>query len=358
MSKLLRSLFLLTVMAGALFIYPIQTAYAIAIPAEINKQFTPILIDAGAISVLRVTVFNPNTFSLTNTSWTDNLVGVQPGLSIAPPGLINNTCGGTVIAVPGTTALSLTGGSVPAQVQTTPGECYVEINVTSMISGNLINTIPANNLNASGNDGGTTVSISNTTPASATLTVVAVTPPTLSKGFAPNTISMGDVSTLTITVNNNDTNTNLTGTSFTDTLPAGVILATPPFGATPLTNCGGAALLTAMAGGNTIALTNATVTPNLNCVVTVNVTSSTQNAYVNTIPAGPGGPGSIKTDQGVTNTGPASATLNVQPINIAKQFNPAAFQAGGTSTLTITVQNPTASAYTCQIRCLSCPMPT
>ena len=108
MSKLLRSLFLFIVLAGSLFVYPVQTAFALAIPAEINKQFTPILIDAGAISVLRVTVFNPNTtFPLTNASWTDNLVGVQPGLSIAPPGLINNTCGGIVTAVPGTTTLSL-----------------------------------------------------------------------------------------------------------------------------------------------------------------------------------------------------------------------------------------------------------
>ena len=157
---------------------------------------------------------------------------------------------------------------------------------------------------------------------------------------------MGNVSTLTITINNNDTDTNLTGTSFTDTLPAGVVLANPPFGATALTNCGGSALLAATAGGNTIALTNATVTPSQNCVVTVNVTSNAQNSYINTIPAGPGVPGSIVTDQGVTNANPASATLNVQPINIAKQFNPTSFQAGGTSTLTITLQNPTASTYT------------
>ena len=201
-------------------------------------------------------------------------------------------------------------------------------------------------MNANGNDGGTPVTISNTTPASATLTVVAVLPPSLSKGFAPNTISMGNVSTLSITINNNDTNTNLTGTSFTDTLPAGVVLANPPFNGTGLTNCGGSASLAATAGGTTIALTNATVTPSQNCVVTVNVTSATQGVYVNTIPAGPGGPGSIRTDQGVTNNSPANATLNVQPINITKQFGTSSFQAGGTTTLTITVQNPTASNYT------------
>lgn len=346
MSKLTRSLFLSIVLTGALFGYPVQTVHAIAIPAEINKQFTPILIDAGGTSVLRVTVFNPNIFELTNASWTDNLVGVQTGLSIAPPGLVNNTCGGDVTAVPGTTTLSLNGGTVPPQVQSTPGECYVEINVTSITAGNLINTIPAGNLNANGNDDGTPVVISNTTPASATLTVVAVLPPSLSKGFSPSTITMGNVSTLSITINNNDSNTNLTGTSFTDTLPVGVVLANPPFSGTGLINCGGSASLTATAGGNTIALSNATVTPSQNCIVSVNVTSSTQGAYENTIPAGPGEPGSIKTDQGVTNNNPASATLNVQPITITKQFGVGSFQAGGTNTLTITVQNPTASNYT------------
>ena len=320
---------------------PVQ---ALSIPAEVNKQFTPIFIDAGGVSVLRVSIFNPNTFQLTNASWSDNLVGVQPGLSIANPAGINNTCGGSVVALPGMTTLSLSGGTVPAQVGATPGECFVEVNVTSATAGNLINTIPTNNLVSSGNDGGTPVTITNTTPASATLTVIAVTPPSLNKGFVPNTISMGNVSTLSITINNNDSNTNLTGTSFTDTLPANVVLANP---VTPtLTNCGGAASLAAIAGGNTIALTNATVTPNLNCVVTVRVTSATQGAYINTIPAGPAGPGSIRTQQGVTNASPASATLNVQPINVTKQFYATSFQAGGTSTLTITLQNPTASTYT------------
>ncbi len=323
-----------------------QTVYAFAFPAEINKQFTPILIDSGGISVLRVTVFNPNTFPLTNASWTDNLAGIQSGLSIAPPGLVNNTCGGTVTAAPGTTTLALSNGTVPAQVQSTPGECYVEINVTSLTPGNLINTIPAGNLRANGNDGGTPVDITNTTPASATLTVVALAPPTLSKVFNPSTITMGGVSALSIRINNNDSDTNLTGTSFTDTLPANVVLANPAVGANPLANCGGSAVLTAVPGGNTIALTNATVTPSQDCVVTVNVTSAVQGSYVNTIPAGPTAPGSIRTNQGVTNTNPASSTLNVQPVSVAKQFSPTAFQAGGTSTLTITIQNPSGTLYT------------
>ena len=162
---------LIAVLLAGTFLQP-QTAYAASLPAEINKQFTPLQIDAGAVSVMRVTIFNPNTFPLTNASWTDNLVGVQPGLYIANPANVVNTCGavGDVTAVPGTTTLSLVNGTVPPQAGATPGECYVEVNVTSVTPGNLINTIPANNLLSQGDDGGTIVNITNTTPASATIT--------------------------------------------------------------------------------------------------------------------------------------------------------------------------------------------
>ena len=334
---------LIALLLAGTFLRP-QAVFAASLPAEINKQFTPLQIDAGGVSVLRVTIFNPNIFPLTNASWTDNLIGVQPGLFIANPANVVNTCGavGDVTAAPGTTTLSLANGTVPAQVGATPGQCYVEVNVSSVTSGNLINTIPSGNLNSQGNDGGTIVTITNTTPASATITVIAVSPPSLSKGFAPNTIFVGQNSALTIRLNNNDADTNLTGATYTDTLPAGLAVAVP--NGLTLTNCG-PGTASAPSGGTTITLNNATVTPAQDCIVTVNVTGAS-GQYVNTIPAGPGGPGSLQTNQGVTNNTPASANLNVQPVGITKAFSPATIDAGDTSTLTITLQNPTGSPYT------------
>ena len=345
MLKSVRFLFLTLVTISSLVLGPVSPVFAASLPAEVNKQFTPIFIDAGGVSVLRVTIFNPNTFELTNAAWTDNLVGVQPGLRIATPANVNHTCGvgATITATPGATTLSLANGTVGPQIGLTPGECYVEVNVTSTIPGNLINTIPAGNLASQGLDGGVTVPISNTTPASATLTVVAVSPPSLSKSFSPNTIYVGEISQLTIRINNNDSDTNLTNAAYTDTLPTGLVLATPVSPA--VTNCGAGYILNAVAGTNTIALSAATVTPGLDCLVTVNVTGIA-GPYTNTIPAGPGGPGSLTTQQGVTNGSPASATLNVQPVAVIKAFSPATITAGGISTLTITLQNPTNSAYT------------
>ena len=334
---------LIALLLAAAILRP-QGVLAASLPAEINKQFTPLQIDAGGVSVMRVTIFNPNVFPLTSASWTDNLIGVQPGLFITNPANVVNTCGAVVdvTAVPGTTTLSLANGTVPPQVGATPGQCYVEVNVSSVTPGNLINTIPINNLNAQGNDGGTPVTITNTTPASATITVIAVSPPSLSKGFAPNTIFVGQTSVLTIRLNNNDADTNLTGATYTDTLPAGLVVATP--NGLTLTNCG-PGTASAPSGGTTITLANATVTPAQDCLVTVNVTG-VSGQYTNTIPTGPGGPGSLQTNQGVTNNTPASANLNVQPVGITKAFSPATIDAGDTSTLTITLQNPTGSPYT------------
>src|SRR5688500_17869905 len=131
MRQIIRSFLGIGSLVGLLIAIPAPIVHAqVSFPAEINKSFTPISIASGGVSRLRVTIFNPNPFQLTNASWTDNLVGVQPGISIANPVNLSNSCGGSVTAVPGGTSLSLSGGTVPAQVGTTPGSCTVSIDVT------------------------------------------------------------------------------------------------------------------------------------------------------------------------------------------------------------------------------------
>jgi LPXTG-site transpeptidase (sortase) family protein len=310
-------------------------AQGFSFPAEMNKRFSPLSIEPGGVSRLQVTVYNPNLFELTDASWTDNLVGVQPGIFIANPTNVTNTCGGTVSGSPGGTSLSLSGGTVPAQVGSTPGSCTVSIDVTSTTTGNLINTIPAGALSSRG-DGET---ITNTTPASATLHVGLIQAPAISKSFSPNTMLVGQVSQLTIRIRNNDLDSALTQASLSDPLPENVVLANPV--SPSLSNCGSSATLSATSGGSSVTLTNATIAPNGTCVIRVNVTSSISGIYTNTIPAN-----ALHTQQGLTNAAPASANLNVQDIGITKSFSPPNFQAGGTTTLTITLRNPTSSPYT------------
>jgi LPXTG-site transpeptidase (sortase) family protein len=327
---------IVVVLIVSILAVPGQTVYAqISLPAEINKSFSPISIAAGGTSRLSVTVFNPNGFALTNASWTDNLVGVQPGLVLASPVGLTNSCGGSVTASAGSTTLSLTGGTIPAQSGSTPGSCTISVNVTSTRTGNLINTIPAGELSSTG--GGTT--ISNTTPASATLNVTGIQPPTVSKSFSPTTIWAGGTSELTIRINNNATGTTLTQASITDNLPANVFLANPPNAST--SGCGPSASVTAVSGGTSVTLSNGTIAPSSSCLITVSVTSEVQGTHLNRIPAG-----ALGNQQGLTNATPATARLSVQEIGVTKRFTPATFPDGGTTTLIITLQNPMDFPYT------------
>src|ERR1043165_7180999 len=289
--------FLVGTLILSMLVLPDSTSFAqgITLPAQMNLDFSPLSISPGATSRLGVSIFNPNAFALTNASWTNNLISNQPGLVIANPVDIVNTCGGTVTAAPGATTFSLSNGIVPAQSGPTPGSCSVTITVTSSTIGNLISSIPAGALSSSG--GGT--NITNSDPASATLHVGGVLPPTVSKSFSSATIWAGEVTQLSIGITNHDPNANFTQASITDDLPANVLLANP---ASPvLSGCGSSASVTAANGGRSVTLNNGTVPPNSTCTITVNVTSSVQGAYTNIIPAN-----ALHTQQGLTNTTQAS----------------------------------------------------
>lgn len=362
MSRSFQYLFLVLMLIASVFFGPVTSVKALTYPAEINMSFTPISIASGGTSRLRVTIYNPNTNDLTSAGWLDNLIGVQPGLRIANVPNVVQTCSGTVTdsgggtVDPGDTSIRLTGGTVLGQVGSTPGSCYVEVSVTSTTPGNLINTIPASALTSFTTDPAdlnippAQVSITNTTPASATLNVVPVQPPSVSKGFAPNTIFVGETTQLTITIRNNDLAAALTGTTFTDTLPAGVVVATP-LNAT-LTGCGTGTLTSSLggpalaAGDISISLNNGTIARNSNCIIRVDVTSVFEDSYTNTIQAGPPASGSVQTQQGVTNAAPASAPLNVQAFNLSKSFSPSPIAVGGVSQLSIVIQNPANFNYT------------
>jgi uncharacterized repeat protein (TIGR01451 family) len=329
--------FLLGTLIVSMLLAPGRTvaAQVLSFPAEMNKSFSPISIPSGGVSRLNVTIYNPNAFQLINASWTDDLIGVQPGLAIASPMELTNTCGGSVTAVAGSTKVSLSGGTVPAQVGIVPGSCTVSVIVTSTTAGNLINTIPEGALTSSGEGS----NITNTSPASATLNVAVSPVPSISKSFSPGTIWVGEASQLSIVIRNNEPSTTLTQVSLTDNLPTDVFLANPV--SPTLTGCGASASLTAVSGGTSVSLVNGTIAPNSTCTITVDVSSTVQGAYTNRIPAS-----SLHTQQGVTNATAAVARLSAQAIGVAKQFSPSRFPVGGTTTLIITLQNPTVSPYT------------
>lgn len=161
-------------------------------------------------------------------------------------------------------------------------------------------------------------------------------PPTITKNFSPDPIAVGANSMLTFTLTNPNTsnvNTNntLTGVAFSDTLPSGVVIASPL--ATSNT-CGGT--LTATAGGSVISLSSGSILANSSCTITVEVTGNSAGTKNNVS----GYISSTETGTNSTSTGYATDTLTViAPPTIEKSFSPDPIVSGGTSTLTFVLTN-------------------
>ncbi len=172
-------------------------------------------------------------------------------------------------------------------------------------------------------------------PLTATAVNTPLTPPVGSKSFTPSTISAGAPSLLTITISNANGQV-LTNLATSDTLPAGLVIASP---ATATTNCPGATPL-ATPGGITLGLSNGSVPATGSCTVSANVTSTTPGTYLNIIPVG-----AISTANAGNSVAIATAQLTVlQGPTLNKSFSPATIAPGGASVLSISVVNPTGVA--------------
>jgi LPXTG-site transpeptidase (sortase) family protein len=128
-------------------------------------------------------------------------------------------------------------------------------------------------------------------------------PPSISKSFNPVSIQAGGTSLLTFTITNPNAGTMLTGVSFSDVYPSGVVNQSLP--GTPNT-CGGT--LTANVGDGGVSLVGGSILAGGSCQVKVNVTSATPATYNNTS-------GNVSSlNGGLGNT--ASATLTVSAPDI------------------------------------------
>ena len=291
-------------------------------PPTLSKAFSPATIAAGGDSTLILTLSNAD---VSDASMTSALTDTLPaGVVIA--GTATSTCGGTATASPGGSTVTLTGGTIPAG-----GSCTVTVNVTAPSGGSFLNSLPSGALQTS--NGG------NSAPAVATLTVNAPVsvPPTLNKAFSPATIPAGGSSILTLTLNNTDAGAATLSAPFTDYLPTGVVVSNVPNAST---TCGGA--LTATKGSSFVTLTGGAIQANGSCTVTVSVTVACAGSYFNSLPTG-----ALQTSNG-GNAAPAVATILVSPTastspKLTKYFYPDTIKAGGVTTLTIALNNPSST---------------
>ena len=304
------------------FAYGAVRAEPTALPTVV-KAFNPASIVLGDASTLTITLTNPNAVLVTLTS---DLVDTLPAhIVIANPAGAGTTCNhGAVTATPGahTITLSDDGTGSPVEVPIM-GSCLVDVRVTTDMGGSFTNTIPAGALQT---DHG-----NNPDPASATLNTTAA-PPTVAKAFNPANITLGDDSTLTITLTNTDHIAATLTADIVDTLPPGVTVSNP---AGAGSTCAGGNV-TATPGADTVTLaTGAAIPAAGSCIVDVRVTTDNAETFTNIIAAG-----DLQTNLG-NNPDEAQATLNVTgvPPTVAKAFNPDAIIVGNQSALTITLHN-------------------
>ena len=282
-----------------------SASITVASPPTISKAFGASSILLNGTTSLTFTITNPNTsLGLTGISFTDSL---PAGMTV--PNGTTTPCGGSLTAA--SNVLTFSGGSITAS-----GNCSFSVTVTGSTAGVWNNTTGAISSNESG---------AGTTSNTATLTVVA--PPTISKSFDAATIPLNGTSVLSFTITNNNSTTTLTGIGFTDTLPAGLTVASGTS-----STCGGGTL-TATAPG-TIALTGGSIAASSTCVISVTVTGATAGVKNNTT-------GAITSTNGGTGTTSNTATITVvAPPSIAKAFGAPNIALNGTTSLTFTLTNP------------------
>jgi hypothetical protein len=143
-------------------------AEAAAVPPTVASAFTPTEIGVGdsTATALSVTITNPNTTgTLSAVSFTDTL---PAGLTVDDPAGENGTCGsaGVITATPGSSTISLTGGSVKATAAGT-ASCTISVAVIASQTGVFTNST------------GLVSSSAGSSAAASTASVTVLPPPTL-----------------------------------------------------------------------------------------------------------------------------------------------------------------------------------
>ena len=161
-----------------------------------------------------------------------------------------------------------------------------------------------------------------------------LTAPGISKAFGSKSFHVGETTSLSFTISNSNS-LQLTGVGFTDTLPPGLLIATP----NGLTGSCGGGPITATAGSNTISLSGAALLAGTNCTFSVNVLATTigvQTNVTSTITSTQTGAGGV-----------ASAAITVLPPLDAFQVRYAANLNIGDSYLNITNTGAGANGNLC-----------
>jgi len=283
-----------------------------------SKTFVPSTIGPGSVSTLRFDITNGSSSPVRNLAFTDTL---PAGMTIASPAQATATCVATVSAPDGGNTISFSSDGLGGS-----SGCTITVDVTGSTAGTYTNV-----------SGDLTSDAGNSGSATATLTV-ADDRPGFTKAFSPSSVSFGGRSTLTFTIDNTANANAAYNMSFSDSLPSGMVVASPANATTTCSN----SVLSATAGGDTITLGFAgfnlsSVSAGGSCTVSVDVLGNAVGPLGNTS-------GELSTSPqfgGFRSSGKAAAVLNVTAdrLSLIKSFTDDPVPPGSTVTLAFTLYN-------------------
>ena len=281
-------------------------------PLSVSMSFSPAVIEVGGISRLSYELRNDEEFEARLVSLSDTL---PDGVVVADPPEVSTTCTlefADLSARPGGLRVAYSDGRVGAL-----STCTIAVNVTSARAGSYLN--PTEEARSS---------LGTSTPAEALLVVTTTEPPlSVSMSFSPTEIRVGRVSTLSYLLRNG-ASVEATEVSLFDTLPDGVVVASP---ANLQRTCTGGSQT---AGGRDISYAGGTLGAGADCMISVDVTSATVGSYRNDTE-------SVTSSLGDSLS--AGATLMVNdtepPLLVSMSFSPARITAGSVSRLTYEIRN-------------------
>ena len=311
------------------------SAYALNDPPNINKSFGAESIPVGASTSLSfIITLAPPTSPPATAGWGSPttcppaLWWPRPTVSVARALCFN----GTITATAGSGSISLSGATLPPG----PGPtCSFAVNVTGTSTGTKINSVQVTSDQGTGNT------------STSTITVTAPSPPSISKSFGAASINVGASTSLSFSISNPNGSSSLSGVGFNDTLPAGLVVATPngssgscgggTITATPGSgsislpglvvatpngssgSCGGGTI-TATPGSGSISLSGATLAGSASCTFAVNVTATSTGTKVNTtsaVTSNEGGNGNTATASIMVTSTPPPPQSRVTIVKVA-----------------------------------------
>lgn len=155
--------------------------------------------------------------------------------------------------------------------------------------------------------------------------MLAQSPPTIVKSFSAPTVGLNESVTLTFTITNPNPATDLTGVSFNDNMPAGLLIANPD----SVSGSCDTSLVTTL--GTSLNMAGATILANTSCTVSVDVLATASGDQVNTTDP-------ITSNEGGTG-GTATATVTVVQadltVTLTHTGNFLSPQTGATYTITV-----------------------